>query len=97
MAKQLTVEQKLALFESATRFRISEDIAIENRRKGNEFDRWAILNGGFCYYKNGDEWEYEPLPSNRDAVFMAKTRYPLAVALDIVNSDEFRRKYIKQK
>lgn len=49
---------------------------------------WAIRRGSGwtpsrCWCESSREWEREPLPSERDEAFYARTRYPLAVALDI--------------
>lgn len=100
MKKELTIEQKLALFGLATRFDISDEIYVQNKGakpSSENKDRWAIMRGGFCYARKSDEWWCEPLPSSRDAVFLRSTRYPLSVALEIVNSEEFSQKYLKGK
>ena len=41
---------------------------------------WAVVDTGQCLNRDG-EWEYEPLPSNRDDDFMARCRFPLNEAL----------------
>jgi len=94
----LTNEQKLLLFEFATQFQISENITLEQRvsRKGK--NKWAIAGpSGYCYCKDEDKWEYEPLPSNRSDDFLAKTRYSLPTALEILNSPDFSEKYLGGK
>lgn len=48
--------------------------------------RWAITNGhgsGLVWCERDGEWEWEPLPSNRDGEFLARCRYSLDDALRI--------------
>lgn len=44
---------------------------------------WMIRWCGECLNKAG-EWEYEPLPSNRDAEFVARTRYRSVDGMDVI-------------
>lgn len=39
-------------------------------------DRWVVSNGT-AVFNSFDEWEWEPMPSNRDAEFIARTRMTL--------------------
>jgi hypothetical protein len=45
-------------------------------RIGSAFgpDRYAVRRGSACLSKDG-EWEYEPMPSNRDVEFFARCRF----------------------
>jgi len=46
-------------------------------------EKWAVRKGGHCLNKQGN-WEYEPNPSSRHAVFYAKCRFktlPDAIAV----------------
>ncbi len=53
-------------------------------------DKWAIRDGGECLDFAGN-WNYEPLPSNRTAEWLAINRYPSAeYALEFYDS------YLKQ-
>lgn len=38
--------------------------------------QWCVSNGASVWSKDG-QWEYEPLPSNRDEEFFQRTRYSL--------------------
>jgi len=95
--EKLTVEQKQELLKAATRFEISDDIsvALRGNKRDQYADRWAITRCGSCYKRSSDEWILEPLSSHRDAVFMRSTRYPLHTALEIVNSPQFKGKYLE--
>jgi hypothetical protein len=42
-------------------------------------DSWAVLDGPYCLGRDG-EWEYEPLPSNRDDEWIAAHRFDLDTA-----------------
>lgn len=72
-------------------FRISEyiveNLAVEGRitisRRDDTKDVWAIINGGHCLNRDG-VWEWEPSPSNRDEAFIERTRFPLFVAMKMV-------------
>ncbi len=50
-----------------------QELKVEYR--GN--DRWAVVDTGSCLNHAG-EWEYEPMPSNRDDEFFARCRWPNA-------------------
>lgn len=57
-------------------------IKIEWRGSG----KWAISNGS-AVMNNLGEWEYEPLPSNRDGDFIARTRFNTpSEALAMINA-----------
>ena len=56
----------------------SGGITIE--RRGD--DQWAVCRHGAVYASDG-QWEYEPLPSNRDEEFIRRTRYNLHNAYEM--------------
>ena len=37
-------------------------------------EKWAVRKNGVCLTNDG-KWEYEPMPSNRDAAFYARCRF----------------------
>lgn len=45
-------------------------------------NRWAVLDGPMCLGSDG-EWEYEPLPSNRDDAWIATHRFDLETAQEL--------------
>lgn len=51
-----------------------EPIITLDRVGSRTGDRWAIRSHGECLNNEG-EWEYEPLPSNRDDEFYARCRW----------------------
>lgn len=54
-----------------------QDIFLENRdpeQRHPDRSSWAIVSGSECMAKDG-EWEYEPMPSNRDEDFFERCRY----------------------
>lgn len=58
-------------------YRLPDGIGrIEERDR----DAWAIVNAGCCLNTEG-EWEVEPMPSNRTDEFKARTRFPIAEAM----------------
>ena len=72
---------------------MTTDLEIDRLRMGTELhlrvyvenrgdDKWAVTNGSACFNTDG-QWESEPMPSNRDAAFLARTRFdfPKATAL----------------
>lgn len=61
----------------------SEHSRARLERRDPEKDCWAIIDAGFCLNTDG-EWEWEPSPSNRDADFIERTRFPLFVAMKMV-------------
>jgi len=64
----------------ATRYDVGNGLTIE--RTSNKPDTWAIRKDGRCMSKDGS-FEYEPLPSNRDADFLGRCRFnSLSEALD---------------
>ncbi len=70
------LQSKLAL---AVRFQLSTGrnaVFVEDRGEM----AWCVCDGSLCLNRDG-EWEYEPLPSNRDDAFIARTRYSLDEAM----------------
>lgn len=67
---------KLGIHPSAYRFESNPRIKVEWRGTG----LWAITNAGHCLNKD-NQWEYEPLPSNRSDDFIERTRFTLNEAL----------------
>jgi hypothetical protein len=94
---KLNDSEKQKYFNLATIFKISDDISIEHRGEleNHTADKGAITRQGKVCYNNRDcKWEWEPSPSNRTDGFIARTRYPLDKAFEIVNSKKFK-KYLK--
>ncbi len=86
--------QKLEFFGLATRFQITDDIAIEYRGAfGKEnADVWTVSYKSYeCYNHKAKRWEREPQPSSRTKSFIARTRCPLKKAFEIVYSPEFEK------
>lgn len=52
-------------------------VTVEQRGYG----KWAVVDGRFVLANDG-EWEVEPLPSNRDNAFIARTRYSFDEAVE---------------
>lgn len=52
------------------------DVHVEWRGTG----LWAVTRRGACLNRDG-QWEFEPLPSNRDQAFFDRCRYTLDEAL----------------
>lgn len=50
------------------------DVLIQAAKQIDGSTLWAVRRTGSCLSKEG-EWEYEPLPSNRDADFLSRCRY----------------------
>lgn len=67
---------KEALFAAATAFGFDDDISIEFRGRYGERTSWAIVRGRSTLNTDGS-WEYEPMPSNRDDAYIARTRFTL--------------------
>ena len=46
-------------------------------------DKWAVVDVGRLCLNSDGEWEYEPMPSNRDETFLGRCRFSFeeAVAL----------------
>jgi hypothetical protein len=91
---KLEDNQKLKYFGLATKFQISEDISIEYRGQLENLnaDMWAITRKlSLCYNNKAHKWEWERIPSGRTESFIARTRYPLNQAFEIVNSSEFKK------
>lgn len=56
-------------------------------------DSWCIHHCGSCLNTDG-EWEYEPMPSNREDDYIARTRYPLNEAFRLaIAAGEKRAKH----
>lgn len=53
------------------------DVRIERARQINGSALWAVRRVGTVLNKQG-EWEWEPMPSNRDDEFLARTRFDSA-------------------
>jgi hypothetical protein len=49
-------------------------ILLERRSFPPDPETWAIKDGGYCLNREG-EFEYEPLPSDRDDAFLARCRW----------------------
>ena len=61
------------------------DIYFENRDPENRYPNkghWTITQRGLCLNREG-EFEYEPMPSNRDNDFLARCRFSFDEAKDI--------------
>jgi len=52
------------------------EIYIESRGH----DSWALCWMGMCW--DGNEWSYEPMPSNREDNWISKNRFTLSGAFD---------------
>lgn len=69
-----------------------DDIRLVRRRQRNETSKWSVVQRGFCLSKRG-EWEYEPIPSSRDAVFLSSCRFDTPeAALGVFYETQRRRK-----
>lgn len=66
---------EVSLFPEGSEPRRHFTITIEWRGT----NRWAVLDGPYCLGRDG-EWEYEPLPSNRDDAWIEAHRFDLATA-----------------
>lgn len=60
--------------------RMTGERPVEVEETDHEKDTWAIRDGRYALNHDMD-WEYEPLPSNRDEAFLARCRWPLSEAL----------------
>ncbi|APU89001.1 conserved hypothetical protein [Virus Rctr197k] len=56
----------------------SDEVHVEWRSE----DRWVVVFGGDVLNTEG-LLEYEPSPSHRDEAFLARTRFPLAQAIEL--------------
>jgi len=62
------------------------EVRIEVAKQRDGTTLWVVRRGpsGSCLARDG-QWEYEPLPSSRDAAFLARCRYSNAQeALDFL-------------
>lgn len=73
------IEELENILSKVNSFKIGENIFIENRGP----DIWAIVKDGMVLNNQG-VWEHEPIPSNRSDEFIARTRFPLSEAWEIV-------------
>lgn len=65
-------------FPSATQF--GNEIRVQRTRQIEGPALWKVVDGrGNCLNKSG-EWEWEPMPSSRDAEFLSRCRFPTADA-----------------
>jgi len=69
-------ERAETLLSAAFEFRLPHGLIIQKRGT----NQWVILYGCSILNANGG-WEFEPLPSNRDEEFIARTRFTLDEAL----------------
>ena len=72
----MTDQEMLAM---ATRFQITEDIAIEKRSEG----KWCVQVFGGTVLDRDLNRHYEPMPSSRTEEFIAATRFTLKEAFTI--------------
>lgn len=49
-------------------------VTIDRTKQADGSIKWAVRRGAFCMNRDGD-FEYEPLPSNRDSSFLARCRF----------------------
>jgi hypothetical protein len=69
---------EVSIFPADARPRRHFTITIEWRGD----NRWAVLDGHYCLGSDG-QWEYEPLPSNRDDAWTASHRFDLETAQEL--------------
>ena len=74
---KLTPEEMQARLDCATQFLVGATpkhgrVFVETRGSG----AWVVSNGS-AVLNSDDEWEWEPMPSGRDADFIARTRLSL--------------------
>jgi hypothetical protein len=62
------------LFPIAYRIEGEEDIKIEARKQRGGEIKWVVSNGRGVLNREL-EWEWEPMPSNREGDFLARTRF----------------------
>lgn len=86
VAKQIrsAMRKETDLLNMATEFTVgvSRTGPIRVQSRGH---RWAIVNGGSIYSRDGT-WEYEPLPSNREDDFLDRCRYERDEAIHIART-----------
>lgn len=59
--------------EDAAQIHVEEALGVEN---GARVTRWAIRRGEACWTRDRDGFRHEPLPSSRDAAWLAESRWP---------------------
>lgn len=64
--------QKATAFAIGKHPRYGKEITVEYRGGG----KWIVRDGPSCLARD-NQWEYEPLPSNRDEAFIARTRFDI--------------------
>ena len=62
------------VFDASVRVDPSMPITIEMCRQRDGRQLYAIRQVGACFNREG-EWEYEPIPSERDDGFIARCRF----------------------
>lgn len=75
----IPIDLREKLFKRATTFTFDNRTRIEQRSP----DKYVIICFKEVLNKKG-AWEYEPSPSNRSEMFLARTRYSLGEAVDMV-------------
>jgi hypothetical protein len=53
---------------------LRDDVTIHRVGQRSGPDLYAVRNRSLCLANNG-EWEYEPMPSDRDTAFMKRCRF----------------------
>jgi len=76
---KISIDLQEKLFKRATTFTFDNRTRIEQRSP----DKYVIICFKEVLNKKG-EWEYEPSPSNRSELFLARTRYSLEEAVEII-------------
>lgn len=83
--KSYLPQRQIAELGEPTQYQIDEDITVQRRAKGWHYaegqgkvvdgkELWSVSGLSTVLNKDG-EWEYEPLPSCRDEVFLQRTRW----------------------
>jgi hypothetical protein len=65
------------VYQFRSEFESCDFSAVEFHRMRSPFyhgERWAVRRAGDCLTRDGT-WEYEPMPSSRDAAFYARCRF----------------------
>ena len=71
------VETKLSVASYwliAPRFDGPHEVRLDQCLQRDGSVLWAIREGGLCLARDGN-WEYEPIPSDRDEAFFARCRF----------------------
>jgi hypothetical protein len=66
----------------ATEFTLTADLVIASRGHG----KWAVTDRFQNVLNRDQEWEHEPMPSNRTDEFIARTRFSLDEAFSLVGA-----------